>query len=152
DPSAVLYAKEFIKERNFLIKQGPFNRLESFAIELDFANKVDGILLDLGVSSPQLDVPERGFSFLHDGPLDMRMDPGQTLSAATFINEAEESEIADVLRKYGEERYAKRIAKAIVMARSNAQITRTKQLAEIIAKAHPAWEKHKHPATRSFQA
>ncbi|WP_439105698.1 16S rRNA (cytosine(1402)-N(4))-methyltransferase RsmH [Congregibacter sp.] len=113
---------------------------------------VDGILLDLGVSSPQLDQAERGFSFQQDGPLDMRMDRGRGESAADWIAVASEQEIIDVLRQYGEERFAKRIAGAIVKARSETPLTRTAQLAAIVREAHPRWEKHKHPATRSFQA
>jgi 16S rRNA (cytosine1402-N4)-methyltransferase len=113
---------------------------------------VDGILLDLGVSSPQLDVAERGFSFLRDGPLDMRMDRSRGESAADWLNRAEESEIATVLRDYGEERYARRIAAAIVRARDETPLTRTAQLAGVVSEAHPRWEKHHHPATRAFQA
>jgi len=113
---------------------------------------VDGILLDLGVSSPQLDDPARGFSFLRDGPLDMRMDPTAGSSAADWLARAEADEIARVLKEYGEERFAKRIARAIVRARDEAPLRTTGRLAEVIAAAHPAWEKGRHPATRSFQA
>lgn len=113
--------------------------------------QLDGILLDLGVSSPQLDDPERGFSFLHDGPLDMRMNPDIGESAAHWIARASAHEIADVLYHYGEERFSRRMAKAIVEARQQAPITRTQTLAEIIKAANPAWEKGKHPATRAFQ-
>jgi 16S rRNA (cytosine1402-N4)-methyltransferase len=112
----------------------------------------NGILLDLGVSSPQLDVAERGFSFQHDGPLDMRMDRRQGESAAQWIAAASEAEIVQVLRDFGEERYARRIAAAIVRERARQPITRTAQLAAIVSEAHPRWEKHKHPATRAFQA
>lgn len=115
-------------------------------------DSVDGVLLDLGVSSPQLDAAERGFSFQHDGPLDMRMDRDAGQSAAEWLAVAEEQEIATVLREYGEERYARRIAAAIVRARDEQALTRTGQLAEIVKAAHPRWEKHKHPATRAFQA
>ncbi|EED33857.1 S-adenosyl-methyltransferase MraW [gamma proteobacterium NOR5-3] len=113
---------------------------------------VHGILLDLGVSSPQLDQAERGFSFQHDGPLDMRMDRSRGESAADWIASASEQEIIDVLREYGEERFARRIAGAIVRARAETPLTRTSQLAAIVSEAHPRWEKHKHPATRAFQA
>jgi 16S rRNA (cytosine1402-N4)-methyltransferase len=113
---------------------------------------LDGVLLDLGVSSPQLDEPSRGFSFSHDGPLDMRMNPGEGQSAATWLSTATESEIARVLKTLGEERFARRIAGAIVAARAQAPIERTGQLAEVVAAANPRWEHHKHPATRSFQA
>lgn len=114
--------------------------------------QVDGILLDLGVSSPQLDQAERGFSFQHDGPLDMRMDRSRGASAADWLAIASEQEIREVLRDYGEERYARRIAAAIVEAREEAALTSTGQLAKIVKAAHPRWEKHKHPATRAFQA
>lgn len=153
DKEAIKYAHEnFEKYKNFQIRQGSFTMLQTFVNELGLAQKINGILLDLGVSSPQLDDPMRGFSFLQDGPLDMRMDPSQKLDAATFINNAPVEEIAQVLKELGEERFAKRIASAIVKERSLEPITRTKRLASIIANANPAWEKHKHPATRSFQA
>lgn len=153
DESAVRFAQETLgKFKNFRIKQGSFTMLQQLVTEQQLMNKINGVLLDLGVSSPQLDDPARGFSFLNDGPLDMRMDKTQTLTAADWINHAEENEIASVLREYGEERFAKRIARSIVLARGDGPITRTLQLADIIAKANPAWEKHKHPATRSFQA
>jgi 16S rRNA (cytosine1402-N4)-methyltransferase len=112
----------------------------------------DGVLLDLGVSSPQLDEAARGFSFAQDGPLDMRMDNAQGLSAAGFIARAPEHEIARVIREYGEERFAKRIARAIVAARAAEPIVRTAQLAEIVVCAVPTREPGKHPATRTFQA
>ena len=113
--------------------------------------KVNGILLDLGVSSPQLDDPERGFSFMHDGPLDMRMDTTQGQSAAEWVNTAPEKEIADVIYLYGEERFSRRMAKAIVAERALAPIETTARLASIIKEANPKWEKGKHPATRAFQ-
>lgn len=113
---------------------------------------VDGILLDLGVSSPQLEQPERGFSFTRDGPLDMRMDTSSGETAAQWLARVRQSELALVLRKYGEERYAGRIARAIVQARSREPLTSTVQLASLIAAANPRWEDHKHPATRSFLA
>ncbi len=114
--------------------------------------KVSGMLLDLGVSSPQIDDPERGFSFRHDGPLDMRMDTGSGESAAEWLARVQEAELAGVLREYGEERFHRRIARAIVEARTEAPITGTSRLADIVSAANPSWEKHKHPATRSFQA
>ena len=113
--------------------------------------KVSGILLDLGVSSPQLDDPERGFSFLNDGPLDMRMNPDQGISAAEFIATAPEDEIARVFKEYGEERFAKRMARAVVQRREQQPFTRTGDLAEVLKVANPAWEKGKNPATRAFQ-
>ena len=113
--------------------------------------QVDGVLLDLGVSSPQLDDPSRGFSFLNDGPLDMRMNTSVGESAAEWIARAEEKEIADVLYQYGEERFSRRIARAIVQQRQQKAIETTAQLAKIVAEANPKWEKGKNPATRSFQ-
>ena len=131
---------------------------ESFADILDvmtamgLAGSVNGVLADLGVSSPQLDDAERGFSFMNDGPLDMRMDVTRGQSAAEWIAGVDETELARVLFEFGEERHSRRIARAIVRVRAESPITRTKQLADIVAEAHPAWEKHKHPATRAFQA
>ena len=113
---------------------------------------VQGVLLDLGVSSPQLDNPARGFSFSHDGPLDMRMDPEGAQSAADWLANVKEAELARVLKELGEERFARRIARAIVNARREGPIQRTAHLAEIISAANPKWEPNKHPATRSFQA
>jgi len=125
---------------------------ESFA-RLELAgDSLAGVLLDLGVSSPQLDVRERGFSFLHDGPLDMRMDTRRGPTAADFVNSCDEGELARVLKTYGEERFAKRIARAIVETRAQAPFVTTAQLAKVVTEANPAWEKHKHPATRAFQA
>ncbi len=154
DPEAIIYGETLFGEDNrFRLIQDSFASVARRVEEWNLTQGgVDGILLDLGVSSPQLDDASRGFSFLRDGPLDMRMNPSQSLSAAEWLAIEKEPEIARVLKEYGEERYAKRIAKAIVSAGKETAITRTVQLADIIAKAHPAWEKHKHPATRSFQA
>lgn len=113
---------------------------------------VDGILLDLGVSSPQLDDGDRGFSFMRDGPLDMRMDTSRGETAAQWLSRADQQDIAGVLKDYGEERFARRIASAIIAARAVSPIETTGQLARVVSDAHPRWEKHKHPATRSFQA
>ena len=113
---------------------------------------VDGILLDLGVSSPQLDQGNRGFSFMKDGPLDMRMDTSCGETAAQWLSHADLQDIAGVLKEYGEERFARRIAAAIIAAREDAPIETTGHLAKVVSEAHPRWEKHKHPATRSFQA
>lgn len=110
---------------------------------------VDGIMADLGVSSPQLDVAERGFSFMNDGPLDMRMDNSKGVTAADWLMEIEEGDLADVLYQFGEERHSRRIARAIKQA---GRMATTAELAEVVKVAHPKWEKHKHPATRSFQA
>ena len=116
------------------------------------SGSVQGVLLDLGVSSPQLDNPARGFSFSHDGPLDMRMDPESGQSAADWLANVKEAELARVLKELGEERFARRIARAIVNARREGPIQRTAHLADIISAANPKWEPNKHPATRSFQA
>ncbi|CAA0110033.1 Ribosomal RNA small subunit methyltransferase H [Halioglobus japonicus] len=113
---------------------------------------VDGILLDLGVSSPQLDEGDRGFSFMQDGPLDMRMDTSSGETAAQWLSYADLQDIAGVLKEYGEERFARRIAAAIVAAREESPLETTGQLASVVKAAHPRWEKHKHPATRAFQA
>lgn len=129
-----------------------FSHLQSVAEQHGVLLRVDGILIDLGVSSPQLENAQRGFSFLKSGPLDMRMDTREDLTAMTWINTASEQDMINVFRTYGEERYAKRIASFIVQARTEEPISTTGQLAEIVAKGHPRWERHKHPATRVFQA
>ena len=152
DPAAIAVAKEkFAGDERFSIVQGSFAQLEHFVSERGALQEVSGVLLDLGVSSPQLDEAERGFSFSHDGPLDMRMNPEEGQSAAQWLEAASEEEIADVIYRYGEERFSRRMARAIVAQRKIAPITSTLQLAEIIKEANPAWEKHKHPATRAFQ-
>jgi len=153
DPDAIFYAKEhFGSDKRLHMIHGSFADIRQLAEEKQVLGKVNGILLDLGVSSPQLDNPERGFSFMQQGPLDMRMDLTQGLSAQTFINEVAAEEMTQIFRLYGEERFAGRIARAIVAARETAPITTTLQLAEIVKEANPKWEKHKHPATRVFQA
>jgi 16S rRNA (cytosine1402-N4)-methyltransferase len=153
DPHAVTAAiQQLGQDARFSIEQGSFAQLERHVKARGWEGAVNGVLLDLGVSSPQLDDASRGFSFRRDGALDMRMDPSVGISAAQWIAEADEKNLARVFREYGEERYAKRIARAIVKARAEAAITTTKQLAAIIAQAHPAWEKGKDPATRCFQA
>jgi len=157
DPQAVAAAKDrFGADSRFSIRQGSFTELGRLVQERDWqtseAGGVDGVLLDLGVSSPQLDDPERGFSFRHDGELDMRMNPEAGQSAAQWLARAEEYDIRRVLREYGEEKFAKRIAYAIVKARMETPICTTRQLATLIAEASPVHEKGKDPATRSFQA
>jgi len=151
DPQAIAVAKQIVDDR-FSIIHGPFSDIEQYVKELGLRNKIDGVLLDLGVSSPQLDDPERGFSFMRDGPLDMRMDPTRGVSAAEWLMNADESDISWVLKTFGEERFAKRIARAIVERNQAQPLTRTHELAQLIAEASPIKEKHKHPATRSFQA
>ncbi|EOE0522031.1 16S rRNA (cytosine(1402)-N(4))-methyltransferase RsmH [Providencia stuartii] len=154
DPEAIKAAQE-IDDPRFMIKHGPFSAIEEYVEEEGLVGKIDGVLLDLGVSSPQLDDPERGFSFMRDGPLDMRMDPTKGQSAQQWLMNAQADDIAWVLKTFGEERFAKRIAKAIVERNHNPEetpLTRTRELAELIAKVSPIKERHKHPATRSFQA
>lgn len=153
DPEAIAAAQGLMaQDPRVKAMKTPFGALESALAEARLQGKVDGILFDLGVSSPQLDEPERGFSFMRDGPLDMRMDSDAKTSAAEWLAGAPEQQIADVIYQLGEERYSRRIARAIVKVRTEMAITRTSQLADIVKQAHPAWEKHKHPATRTFQA
>lgn len=142
----------FSDDARFAIAHGSFAELAQLVAERDMTGKVAGVLLDLGVSSPQLDEAERGFSFMQDGPLDMRMDQTRGQSAAEWINTASEDDITWVFKEYGEERFAKRMARAIIAERQKSPFTRTKHLAEVIKEANPAWEKGKHPATRAFQA
>lgn len=151
DPHAIAAAKS-IDDPRFTVLHGSFSALSDYVRERELIGQIDGVLLDLGVSSPQLDDPECGFSFMRDGPLDMRMDPSRGLSAAEWLMKAEADDIAWVLKTFGEERFAKRIACAIVQRNRLEPMTRTKQLANLIARATPIREKHKHPATRSFQA
>jgi len=153
DPQAISAANTLAaSDARCVVKQGSFAEMAAFADQQQVTGKVSGILLDLGVSSPQLDDASRGFSFLRDGELDMRMNPQAGESAREWINRVSESEMASVFFNYGEERYSRRIAKAIVNYRQKTAIRATRELAEIIAKAHPAWEKGKDPATRCFQA
>ncbi|WP_323815344.1 16S rRNA (cytosine(1402)-N(4))-methyltransferase RsmH [Cellvibrio sp. NN19] len=142
----------FADDARFAIAHGSFAELAQLVDARGMTGKVAGVLLDLGVSSPQLDEAERGFSFMQDGPLDMRMDQTRGQSAADWVNSASEDEITWVFKEYGEERFAKRMARAIIAERQKSPFTRTKHLAEVIKEANPAWEKGKHPATRAFQA
>ena len=148
DPAAEASAKALADDSRFKFVAGSFADISSFVSD----GSLDGILLDLGVSSPQLDDAARGFGFNGDGPLDMRMDTRSGMTAAEWIASAPEQEIADVIKTYGEERFAKRMASAIVKVRVDTPITSTRQLASIIAEANPKWEPNKHPATRAFQA
>ena len=153
DPQAIQFAEQGIaKDPRVTLHHGSFTEMSKVVRELDWQGKVSGILLDLGVSSPQLDDPQRGFSFKQSGPLDMRMNTSAGMSAAEWIAHAEAREISQVLKEYGEERFAKRIANAIVREREEAPIDTTQRLATIIAAANPKHEKGKDPATRSFQA
>ncbi len=153
DPEAIRTAQvQFGDDGRFEIVRGSFTMLEQEVKQRGWTGKVNGILLDLGVSSPQLDDADRGFSFRADGPLDMRMDPESGISAADWLAEASDSDIAVVLKEYGEERYAKRIARAIVESRvQDGPILTTGRLAKVVTDANPRWEKNKDPATRSFQ-
>ncbi|MCC2666988.1 MAG: rsmH [Gammaproteobacteria bacterium] len=153
DPEAVAYGRQhFSADPRFTIQHGSFAELESFLISQQVLGKVNGILFDLGVSSPQLDDAKRGFSFMRSGKLDMRMDYSQGMDAATWLASIDEQALAKTLWEYGEERFSRRIAKAIVTERRIKPIITTKQLATIVSEAIPVWEKGKHPATRSFQA
>lgn len=153
DPDALADAeRQFGKDQRFNIVSSNFGDLDQVVEQQGWTEAVDGVLLDLGVSSPQLDVADRGFGFSRDGVLDMRMDPSTGVSAAQWLADVREEDLVFVLKTYGEERYARRISAAIIAARDAAPITRTGQLAEIVKAAHPRWERHHHPATRSFQA
>ena len=150
DPAAVAAGKE-IRDDRFSIMHGAFGRLGALLAQAG-VGRADGILLDLGVSSPQLDDPQRGFSFRSDAPLDMRMDNSGGITAAQWLAQAGEQELREVIRAYGEERFAKQIAAAIVAARAGGPVGTTRQLAALVAKAIPAREPRQDPATRTFQA
>ena len=152
DPLAIATGNALAAEDGrFVVVQRSFADLGEEAVARGLLGKVDGLLLDLGVSSPQLDDAERGFSFLNDGPLDMRMNPDAGISAAQFIASASADEIARVFKEYGEERFAKRMARAVVERRELKPFERTADLAQVLTDANPAWEKGKSPATRAFQ-
>lgn len=155
DPEAIAVAEALrAQDPRVAVAHGSFAELAHLVAELPGATggrAVNGVLLDLGVSSPQLDDAQRGFSFTHDGPLDMRMNNKQGMSAAQWLATAAEEEIARVIYEYGEEKFSRRMARAIVAERTHHPITTTKRLADIVAQANPAWERHKHPATRAFQ-
>lgn len=153
DPLAVTTGQQLAQQdHRFSIEHCAFSQLAEVVHNHLWQQQVAGILLDIGVSSPQLDDAQRGFSFSHDGPLDMRMDTSSGLSAAQWLAQAEETEIATVIKTLGEERYGKRIARAIVEQRAQSAITTTRQLAILVDKASPTKDKFKHPATRTFQA
>ncbi|RXF02921.1 16S rRNA (cytosine(1402)-N(4))-methyltransferase RsmH [Pseudoalteromonas sp. PS5] len=152
DPQAIKAAQKFADDTRFAIARSRFSEIKSVAEEAGILGQVDGILLDIGVSSPQLDDADRGFSFMKDGPLDMRMDPDSGRSAAQWLAEAELEEMVFVIKKYGEEKFATRIARKIIEIREHTAITTTAQLAQLIDDAVPVKDKHKHPATRTFQA
>ncbi|EGQ8492313.1 16S rRNA (cytosine(1402)-N(4))-methyltransferase RsmH [Vibrio cholerae] len=155
DPQAIAEAQK-IDDPRFTIIHGPFSGIAEYAQRYDLVGKVDGVLFDLGVSSPQLDDAERGFSFMKDGPLDMRMDPTSGMPVSEWLAQADLDDITWVIREFGEDKHARRIAKAIVEYRENElnePLTRTSQLAKLISDAAPkSFKEKKHPATRAFQA
>lgn len=155
DPQAIAEAKT-ITDPRFTIIHGPFSGLKGYVEELGLVGKIDGVLLDLGVSSPQLDDADRGFSFMKDGPLDMRMDPTSGMPVSQWLQDADVEDITWVIREFGEDKHAWRIAKGIVAYRENEEndpLTRTGQLAKLISDVAPKnFKEKKHPATRAFQA
>jgi len=152
DAIASCEAKRLLEDKRFSLHHGCFSELSEVVESRGYKGRVDGILMDLGVSSPQLDSADRGFSFLRDGPLDMRMDGSRGLSAEQYLAQVDEQELVRVLFEYGEERFARRIARAIVEQRQQQPLRTTLQLARLIENSVPFRDKHKHPATRTFQA
>ncbi|MDH5895041.1 16S rRNA (cytosine(1402)-N(4))-methyltransferase RsmH [Vibrio splendidus] len=155
DPQAIAEAQK-IDDPRFTIIHGPFSGMAEYAKRYDLVGQVDGVLLDLGVSSPQLDDAERGFSFMKDGPLDMRMDPTTGVPVSQWLVEADLDDITWVIREFGEDKHARRIAKGIIAYQENEEnepLTRTGQLAKLISDVAPkSFKEKKHPATRAFQA
>lgn len=153
DPQAIEMGQQLAQQDSrFTIQHAAFSHLSEVVHARLWQQQISGILMDIGVSSPQLDDAQRGFSFSQDGPLDMRMDPTSGISAAQWLAQAEENDIATTIKKLGEERYGKRIARAIIEQRQHTAIISTRQLAELVDKASPTKDKFKHPATRTFQA
>lgn len=152
DPEAIEYANTHIADKRFEIQYGSFEDVKAFCEARGLVGKVDGILLDLGVSSPQLDDADRGFSFMREGPLDMRMNPEVGLSAKEWIKQVDEKTLKLVLQNYGEERFSGRIAREIKEASERDELQTTLDLANLIKQVSPKTEKNKHPATRTFQA
>ncbi len=153
DPEAIRSARsDFKDDPRVTIMQDRFAELKRIAEELSLVGRVDGVLFDLGVSSPQFEDPRRGFSFSREGPLDMRMDPGRGVTARKWLQEVREQDLERVLRELGEERYARRIARAIVNTRKEYPIESTADLVRVVERALPRADPHKHPATRTFQA
>lgn len=153
DPEAIAYGRQrFTDEGRLQLIHSSFAELAQVIDAMGLNGTISGVLLDLGVSSPQLDQAERGFSFMQDGPLDMRMDTTSGPSAADWINSAKEAQLMQAFFDFGEERFARRIARAIVARRIKKPFERTKDLAEVVAAANPKWQRDKHPATRVFQA
>ncbi len=153
DPAAIAAGRaRFADESRLKLVQRPFAELQQAVAEVGWSQGVDGVLFDLGVSSPQLDDATRGFSFMNDGPLDMRMDNSSGVTAASWLAKVSERDLLRVISEYGEERFARRIAAALVQARATQPVTTTAQLAKIVSDAVPTREPGKHPATRTFQA
>ncbi|GAA0855518.1 16S rRNA (cytosine(1402)-N(4))-methyltransferase RsmH [Aliiglaciecola litoralis] len=152
DPQAIESAKRFADDPRFVIEHVAFSQIEEVAQKHQVFGKVEGILMDFGVSSPQLDDAERGFSFMREGPLDMRMDTSKGISAAQWLEHADEDDISQVIKEFGEEKFGKRIAHAIVNRRKTQPLTTTLELAALVDEAVPVKDKFKHPATRTFQA
>lgn len=153
DPDAVAYAQEnFGKDNRVTILHETFANLKKIASEHRLHQNVDGVFFDLGVSSPQLDETDRGFSFSHDGPLDMRMNTDSGLTAAQWLAAVRQNDLVSALYEFGEERYAKQIARKIITEREKRTIDTTRQLAELVTSCYPASYKGVHPATRTFQA
>ena len=153
DPDAAIsYQHEFAAETRAQLVKAPFSDLEATFRRHEPATEASGVVFDLGVSSPQLDTPQRGFSFLRDGPLDMRMDPGTGSSAQEWLMAVDQDELAEIIQRLGEERFARRIARAIVTHRSGGELSSTGKLAALVSAAVPSREPGKHPATRTFQA
>ncbi|BDX05584.1 16S rRNA (cytosine(1402)-N(4))-methyltransferase RsmH [Planctobacterium marinum] len=151
DPSAIEASKAFADDKRFQIVHSAFSEMDIALADMALSGKIDGVLMDLGVSSPQLDDAGRGFSFMKDGPLDMRMDTSKGVSASEWLNTADEADIAAVIKEFGEEKFGKRIAHAIVNTRKTIPLSSTLQLAKLIDEAVPVKDKFKHPATRAFQ-
>jgi 16S rRNA (cytosine1402-N4)-methyltransferase len=153
DITAIEYGKnKFADDPRLILEQKNFSQIVQVAEQYKFERQVNGVFFDLGVSSPQLDNPERGFSFMHDGPLDMRMNTSQGLSAAEWLKKVSAAELAKVLKEYGQERYSKRIANAVIERRTREPITTTKELADLVLSVVGRSHEKKHPATRTFQA
>lgn len=153
DLTAIEYGRsKFADDSRLILEQKNFSQIVQVARQYKLERKVDGIFFDLGVSSPQLDNPERGFSFMHDGPLDMRMNTTQGLSAAEWLRKVTAAELMNVLKEYGQERYNKRIANAVVERRVKEPIATTKELADLVLSVVGRSREQKHPATRTFQA
>ena len=153
DPDAISAGKaRFRDELRLFFRHSEFSQIAHLAREEGWTGRVSGVLLDLGVSSPQVDSPERGFSFMRNGPLDMRMNPAAGMSASEWLQVVDMEDLVRVLKVYGEERFGRRIATAILKRRESGPIETTAELARIIDGAIPVWNRDKHPATRSFQA